>query len=340
MLVEAGIVGLVALAAYRASRPGTGIMTPERRLVFQHALNKVDPPLTPDQLNELADIFDSQKLPAYSEILRLRSKVRAQSPELKAAHRAAYRKGMASTDPLSVRVLATAFEAQGKTASAASLRNYADGLEVAAATGPVGPPAPIVPSVPPPAPVTTAGPAAVAANGEDEFGTVEADEIESEFAGGHRRKAGKHHPKHGGGHKSHPHHRGAGGQGMQQGMQGMQQGGGGSDGGGGDSGGGGSSDGGGGGDDGSGGGDDGGGDDGGGDDSGASGEYGEDSFGGPSSLIIAASKSSANNSPVDAGGTPIGQQPNSQLVNPQDAAANLGMTDSQYQAFMNGQPVQ
>jgi len=136
VLIEATVVGLVGLAAYKALRPGKGVMTPKRRLVFQHALNKVDPPLSPDQLLELAEIMDSEQLPAYSEILRKRAAMRAQSPELKAAHRAAYRKARSSSDPLNVRIAANAFESQGKTAIAADLRNYADSLEVAAAMAP------------------------------------------------------------------------------------------------------------------------------------------------------------------------------------------------------------
>ena len=158
MLVELGILGLVSLAAYKATRPGPGIMTPKRRAVFQHALSKVDPPLTPDELNDLADVFDSQGLPAYADLLRKRAVMRAQPPEVKAAHRAAYRKAMGSKDPTSVRILANAFEGQGKTAIAADLRNYADGLDAAASLpAPMPPattdsPAPTPPA--PPAPST------------------------------------------------------------------------------------------------------------------------------------------------------------------------------------------
>ena len=148
MLVEAGILTLLALAAYRASKPGPGVMTPKRRMVFRHALNKVDPPLTPEQLCDLADVFDREGLPAYADILRKRAAMRGQPEELKKAHRSAYRKAMASQDPLSVRVLANAFEGQGKTAIAASLRNYADGLDAAVALSAITPPAgpPVNPS--------------------------------------------------------------------------------------------------------------------------------------------------------------------------------------------------
>src|SRR5277367_2169095 len=129
MLVELGILGLVSLAAYQAMKPGPGVMTPERRLVFRHALNKIDPPLPPEKLSELADLFDAQGLPAYSEILRKRAAMRSRPPEVKAAYRAAFRKAMGSTDANAVRALATALESQGLVGNAAKLRTYAIGLD-------------------------------------------------------------------------------------------------------------------------------------------------------------------------------------------------------------------
>jgi hypothetical protein len=152
MLVEAAIAGLVAVAGYKAMKPGTGVMTPKMRKVFQHALNKIDPPLTSVQLCELADILDEKKLPAHSEILRKRAAMRDQPAELKAAHRAAYRKGMASQDPVSIRILANAFEAQGKVKTASNLRNQADLLDAAMAMSPVEA-APSVPEIDPDPPV-------------------------------------------------------------------------------------------------------------------------------------------------------------------------------------------
>jgi len=151
VLIELGIIGLISLAAWQATKPGPGIMTPQRRLIFRHALNKIDPPLSPEALNELADIFDKEGLTAYSEILRMRARLRARPPELKQAYRSAFTKGMNSKDPLAVRALATAFESQGMVANAATLRNYAIGLDAAAlapgsadAEGPAPPSPPAV----------------------------------------------------------------------------------------------------------------------------------------------------------------------------------------------------
>ena len=168
MLVELGIASLVALAAYKATKTGPGIMTPERRKIFTHALNKNDPPLTPEALLSLADVLDGEGLTAYSEVVRKRAAMRAQPPAVKAAHRAAYRKAMGSTDPANIRIAANAFESQGKTAMAAALRNQADVLDQAAlqaVVGPAGSPGAAASAAGPHAASIAAGPAATATAG-------------------------------------------------------------------------------------------------------------------------------------------------------------------------------
>ena len=145
MLVEAGIVGLIALAAWQASKPGPGVMTPERRLVFNHALNKLDPPLSSEKLNELATLFEKEGLAAHADILRKRAMMRDRPEELKKQYRAAFQSAMGCKDPLRVRALATAFEAQGMTNNARKLREYAIGLDAAAVIpGTVNLPPPVV----------------------------------------------------------------------------------------------------------------------------------------------------------------------------------------------------
>lgn len=132
MLVEVGIVGLLALATWQATKPGPGVMTPERRLVFTHALSKIDPPLTSEKLNELAEKFDGQGLSKHAEILRKRAVMRDRPEEVKRQYRAAFQKAMGSKDVLNIRALATAFESQGLTNNARKLREYAIGLDSAA----------------------------------------------------------------------------------------------------------------------------------------------------------------------------------------------------------------
>lgn len=151
MLIELGIAGILALAVSRAMKPKQGVMTPAMRKIFQHALNKTDPPLQPAALLELADILDNLALPAYSELLRKRAALRARPADLKAAHRAAFRRARSSQDPLQVRIAANAFEGMAMTAIAADLRNYAAQLDAAQTVSPL-----VTPAVDPSAPTAQA----------------------------------------------------------------------------------------------------------------------------------------------------------------------------------------
>jgi hypothetical protein len=177
MLVELGILGLVGLAVHQAVKPGPGVMTHERRLVFRHALDRTTPPSTPAQLLELADKFDSEGLPAYSEILRKRAAMRLRPPALKAQYREAFRKAMSSTDTVLIRNAAIAFEAQGLTENASKLRDYAVGLD-ASASIPVDPNEVVVAAPPAPPPP----------NGDDA--------LEAEFAGPSNLIIAASHPAH------------------------------------------------------------------------------------------------------------------------------------------------
>lgn len=151
MLVELGIGTLLAVAAYRASRPQAGVMTPTMRAIFTHAVNKRNPSVPAKELLKLADVLDEAQLPAYSEILRKRAALALRSSEVKDKHRAAYRLAMGCADPLRMRVAATAFESMGMTGCAAALRNQAAALDAAALVSAVAPP-------PPPDPDPISGP--------------------------------------------------------------------------------------------------------------------------------------------------------------------------------------
>jgi hypothetical protein len=151
MLVELGIGVLLATAAYRASRPQGGVMTPTMRAIFTHAVNRRNPAVPPTELLRLADVLDRAQLPAYSELLRKRAALALRSPELKNMHRDAYRMAMGCADPLRMRVAATAFEKMGMTGCAAALRNQAAALDAATLASAVAPPPP-----PAPDPITDA----------------------------------------------------------------------------------------------------------------------------------------------------------------------------------------
>jgi hypothetical protein len=92
---------------------------------FAEALSSKDP----RALAELGQKYLNEGYSAEGILLIKRARLRLLSPELKAARREAYRKGMSSTDPHAVRNLAAAFEGEGATDAAKSLREHADSLK-------------------------------------------------------------------------------------------------------------------------------------------------------------------------------------------------------------------
>jgi hypothetical protein len=134
----------VGAAAVKVASKSSPTMTPYRRMVFQNVLCK-DPPFTPDQILAYAAAFDAEGLSAEADILRRRARIAGLSPVEKQKLAWAFQRGMSSKDPVSVRVLANAFEAEALLDSAAKLRDYANGLDVAAQIAeaePTAPPAP------------------------------------------------------------------------------------------------------------------------------------------------------------------------------------------------------
>ena len=125
-LAIATLVGGAFYASKPKESPGKGVVTPERALIFETALNEMK---DADKLRKLAKVFRDEGLPAQAELLEKRAKLRELPPEVKEARRAAYKKGMASQDPVAVRSLADTFDKEGATGAAASLRKYADSLK-------------------------------------------------------------------------------------------------------------------------------------------------------------------------------------------------------------------
>ena len=97
----------------------------KRRAVYEAALNSKDPV----KLKKMAEVFRSQGCTVEADMLDKRVALTMASPEIKAQRREAFRKGMRSTDPSKVRVLAMAFDDLGATGAAADLIRYAAGLE-------------------------------------------------------------------------------------------------------------------------------------------------------------------------------------------------------------------
>ena len=101
------------------------VMPDEIQLEFTRALSSKDP----KTLALLGQKYLHEGYTAEGILLIKRARLRLLSPELKAARREAYRKGMSSRDPHAVRNLAAAFEGEGATDAAKSLREYADSLK-------------------------------------------------------------------------------------------------------------------------------------------------------------------------------------------------------------------
>jgi len=128
VLIPVVIVGLTCAAAYKVSQGNKGVMTPERQVIYDTALRTLK---DPDKLRELACAYRKEGLPVQAEMLEKRAALRELPQEIKEARRAAFKKAKECTDPTKVEVVASAFEHEGATGAAQSLRDYAAGLKAA-----------------------------------------------------------------------------------------------------------------------------------------------------------------------------------------------------------------
>lgn len=139
MLIPAVILAMVAGAAYAAKRhdkvPSKGVLTPERQVIFETALNDVK---EPNKLRALAEAFKKEGLVSEGRILEKRAKLRELAPEIKEARRDIYQTAMKSNDPVAVDNIASAFEKEGAVGAAQNLREYAAALRAQYGTGEAG----------------------------------------------------------------------------------------------------------------------------------------------------------------------------------------------------------
>jgi len=121
------VISLAGGAYFRGSteEKNKGVLTPERALVFETALNEVKDPA---KLNKLAEAFRKAELAPQADLLEKRAKLRELPAPVKAERREAFRKGMSSHDTTAINNLAEAFEKQGATGAANALRKYASSL--------------------------------------------------------------------------------------------------------------------------------------------------------------------------------------------------------------------
>lgn len=96
-------------------------LTPERRMVFETAMEKVK---DARQLCNLADQYDAVGLKAQATLLRKRAKLRSLPEAQKAMRREAMRKAFQSTDIAALQRFAAALESETAYANAAKIRAY------------------------------------------------------------------------------------------------------------------------------------------------------------------------------------------------------------------------
>jgi len=107
-------------------------MNQRQRLIFLNALTKDNPPLSAGQLRSLKEQYAKGGFEGEADILERRAKIAELSPKSQAAVKEAFKKGLSSTDSISVRNLANHFEAEGFFGNASKLREWANSLDVGA----------------------------------------------------------------------------------------------------------------------------------------------------------------------------------------------------------------
>jgi hypothetical protein len=132
IVIPLAILGLVGAAGVAQSQRGKKNDDPriqaERQVVYETALNSCK---EPTKLRELAAAYRKEGCTAEADMLEKRAALQELPADVKAARKEAFRKGMASTDPVAVMQLAEAFHSMGCTGAAENLRKYAAGLSVA-----------------------------------------------------------------------------------------------------------------------------------------------------------------------------------------------------------------
>lgn len=148
-MLPIAIAALAGGAFFTSSgKPEKGVMTPERQLIFETALNEIK---DVNKLKALAKAFREQGLEPQAIMLDKRAKLRELSPEVKNARKATFRKAMASANPEAVRAIAHAFDMEGATGAANALRAYADSLVRKLEETPIEVPKPVPAPAPAPA---------------------------------------------------------------------------------------------------------------------------------------------------------------------------------------------
>ena len=115
----------VAWGAKKHYDKNKGVLTPDRQVIFETALNDVK---DVTKLRALAKAFREQGLDNEATILEKRAALRELAPEIKEQRREVFKKALSSKDPVAVEAVAKAFEDEGATGAAQRLREYAQAL--------------------------------------------------------------------------------------------------------------------------------------------------------------------------------------------------------------------
>lgn len=118
------VITLACVAAVRGSRK-RGVMTPDRKIVYETALRELK---DPDGLRTLAKAFEEAGFKPEGALLRKRAALRELPAETKEARRAVFRRALQSTNADGVENVARAFLSEGASAAASKLFAYATGL--------------------------------------------------------------------------------------------------------------------------------------------------------------------------------------------------------------------
>lgn len=129
------VLGLTA-AAWKAKKNrdeeaaaiNYGVVTPERQVIYETAMNEV---LEPEKILKMAEAFDKQGLSNQAKLLRKRAALRTLPKEIKQQRKEIFQKAMEIKDPAkkdAIRKVAAAFHGEGAVGSAEALLRYAESL--------------------------------------------------------------------------------------------------------------------------------------------------------------------------------------------------------------------
>lgn len=131
--------GVGAVAFEVAPKRRKGVMTPERKIIFEKAIATI---MDPEELRAYASEFEKHGLHAQATVLRCRADQRALPEAVKLERRKIFREAFSWTKPDDIEGLADQYEKQCLFKAALKLRIQAGAVRAADEAGATGKPAP------------------------------------------------------------------------------------------------------------------------------------------------------------------------------------------------------